>query len=83
MKSLEIVPRNGSHYLILDGLEISRHDDVRIAEAVRAEMLRQQFSLDSADGGSELTQKEKRAGQSQAEPTLLINHDNRIIVRER
>jgi hypothetical protein len=32
-------PRNGSHYVIVDGKEWSRHDDVKIAEQVRDQIL--------------------------------------------
>jgi hypothetical protein len=34
MRYAEIVPKNGSHYVIVDGKEWSRHDDVKIAEQV-------------------------------------------------
>ena len=39
MRYVEIVPRNGSHYVIVDGKEWSRHDDVKIAEQVRDQIL--------------------------------------------
>jgi len=32
----EIVPKDGSHYVLVDGVEWSRHDDLAKAEAVRA-----------------------------------------------
>jgi hypothetical protein len=32
----EIVPRDESHYVLVDGLEWSRHDDLAKAEAVRS-----------------------------------------------
>jgi hypothetical protein len=28
----EIVPKDGSHYVLIDGVEISRHDDLAKAE---------------------------------------------------
>jgi hypothetical protein len=31
----EIVPKDGSHYVLVDGQEWSRHDDLAKAEAVR------------------------------------------------
>jgi hypothetical protein len=31
----EIIPRDGSHYVVVDGIDWSRHDDVAKAEAVR------------------------------------------------
>lgn len=34
----EIVPKNGSHYVVVDGQQWSRHDDVKIAELVRHEL---------------------------------------------
>ena len=78
LRYLEIVPRNGSHYLVMDGREISRHDDVQIAEAVREEILRQQFAPDSADGGGYGSQNETRAGQSSADTALCLNHDDTV-----
>jgi hypothetical protein len=32
----EIVPKDGSHYVLVDGVEWSRHDSLATAEAVRA-----------------------------------------------
>ena len=32
----EIVPKDGSHYVVVDGVEWSRHDELAKAEAVRA-----------------------------------------------
>jgi hypothetical protein len=78
MRYLEIIPRNGSHYFVMDGREISRHNNIRITEAVREEILREILSLDSADSGCEQNQAEVRAVQSQAESALLQNHDNAI-----
>jgi hypothetical protein len=46
MRYIEIVPRNGSHYIVADGKEINRHNSIEIAEAVRLELIRQE--LDSA-----------------------------------
>jgi hypothetical protein len=31
----EIVPKDGSHYVLVDGQEWSRHDDLAVAEGVR------------------------------------------------
>jgi hypothetical protein len=31
----EIVPKDGSHYVVVDGQEWSRHDDLAAAEALR------------------------------------------------
>jgi len=42
MRYAEIVPRNRSHYIIVDGVEWSRHNDVKIAEAVRQELIREE-----------------------------------------
>jgi len=39
MRYAEIVPKNGSHYVIVDGKEWSRHDDVKIAEQVRHQIV--------------------------------------------
>jgi hypothetical protein len=39
MRYAEIVPKNGSHYVIVDGKEWSRHDDVKIAEQVRDQIV--------------------------------------------
>ena len=38
MRSIEIIPRDGSHYILVDGKEWSRHNDLKIAEQVRAEL---------------------------------------------
>jgi hypothetical protein len=39
MRSCEIIPRNGSFYVIVDGIEWSRHNDLQVAEAVRAQLI--------------------------------------------
>ena len=39
MRYVEIVPKRGSHYIIVDGKEWSRHNDVKIAEQVRDQIL--------------------------------------------
>lgn len=39
MRYAEIVPKNGSHYVIVDGKEWSRHNDVKTAEKVREQLL--------------------------------------------
>jgi hypothetical protein len=44
MRYIEIVPRNGSHYIVIDGVEISRHNSSETAEAVRLEFIRQELS---------------------------------------
>jgi hypothetical protein len=43
MRYIEIVPRNGSHYLLTHGVEISRHNSGETAEAVRLEFIRQEL----------------------------------------
>jgi hypothetical protein len=42
MRYAEIVPRNQSHYVIVDGAEWLRHDDLAIAFAVRQELVREE-----------------------------------------
>jgi hypothetical protein len=39
MRYAEIVPKNGSHQIVVDGKEWSRHDDVKIAEQVRSQIV--------------------------------------------
>jgi hypothetical protein len=41
MRYIEIEPRNGSHYLIVDGQEVSRHNEV-----ITAELVPQQWMFD-------------------------------------
>jgi hypothetical protein len=50
MRSIEIQPRNGSHYVIVDGKEWSRHNDVKIAEQVRRELIREQVERKWGEG---------------------------------
>ena len=58
MRYCEIVPRNGSHYLIVRGLdgqpfEWSRHNSVKIAEQVRHQLV--------------MAEVQRRYGQAQQE----------------
>lgn len=39
MRHAEIVPSNGSSYIIVDGVQWSRHDSVEIAEKVREQII--------------------------------------------
>jgi hypothetical protein len=43
MRYVEIEPRNGSHYIVIDGQEWSRHNDVKIAEKVRDQLLAEEI----------------------------------------
>ncbi len=43
MKYIEIQPRDGGHFIIVDGKEVSRHDDVKIAEQVRNQLLAEEI----------------------------------------
>jgi uncharacterized protein (UPF0371 family) len=43
MRSVEILPKNGSHYLVVDGVEVSRHNEVAVAEKVRQELIRRYY----------------------------------------
>lgn len=45
MRSIEIIPRDGSHYILVDGKEWSRHNDLKIAEQVRAELMRDERGI--------------------------------------
>jgi hypothetical protein len=40
MRSIEIQPRNGSHYILVDGKQWSRHNELKIAEQVRNQLIR-------------------------------------------
>lgn len=40
MKTIEIVPKGGSSYIVIDGQEVSRHDSVKAAEQLRQELIR-------------------------------------------
>jgi hypothetical protein len=81
MRYLEILPHNGSHYLLMNGQEISHHDSIAIAEAVRWEILQQFFSLGSADSGYE-PQPETKNGTARLHSAAapLANHDNADII---
>jgi hypothetical protein len=37
MRYAEIVPKNGSHQIVVDGKEWARHNDVKTAEQVRSQ----------------------------------------------
>ena len=63
MKYAEIVPKNGSHYVIVDGKEWSRHDDVKIAEQVR-----NQIVTEFADRLIAELSEQGRAGEGVPEP---------------
>jgi hypothetical protein len=39
MRAIEIIPKAGSHYIFIDGREVSRHDSVAAAEFVRAGLI--------------------------------------------
>ena len=73
MRYLEIIPKNGSHYLVRDGQEISRHDDVKIAEAVRWELLKEFVS--EAESARELLPENQNArpNPSQGQASILAN----------
>jgi len=43
MKCCENVPRNGSHYIIVDGKEWSRHNDVKTAKRVRDQIIAEEI----------------------------------------
>ena len=51
MKHAEIVLTNGSHYVVIDGQEYSRHDSVEIAEAVRNELIKAELQREGQERG--------------------------------
>jgi len=52
MRYAEIVPKNGSHYVIVDGKEWSRHNDVKTAEQVRDQIIALEIERASAKEAS-------------------------------
>jgi len=53
MRYAEIVLKNGSHYVVVDGQEYSRHDSVEIAEEVRNELIKSQLEREGQERGLE------------------------------
>jgi len=53
MKYAEIVPKNGRHYVVIDGQEYSRHDSVEIAEEVRNELMNAELQREKQERGLE------------------------------
>ena len=52
MKYAEIVPKNGSHYVVIDGQEYSRHDSVEIAEEGEMNLSMRSYSERARRGGA-------------------------------
>jgi hypothetical protein len=48
MKTIEIVPKGGSSYIVIDGQEVSRHNSVEVAEKVRQELIRRYYQAQAA-----------------------------------
>jgi hypothetical protein len=58
MRYCEIVPRNGYHYVTVDGVEWSRHDDVEVAEKVRSGIIEAALCHHNQEGDDEKTNEQ-------------------------
>ena len=53
MRYAEIVLKNGSYYVVVDGREYSRHDSVEMAEGVRNELIKAELEREGQERGLE------------------------------
>ena len=78
MKYAEIVSKNGSHYVVIDGQEYSRHDSVEIAEAVRNELIKAELQREGQERESQGTDGHRRGLSQTGGNGNLVSADEAV-----
>src|SRR5208283_4426034 len=78
MKYAEIVSKNGSHYVVVDGQEYSRHDSVEIAEKVRNELINAELQRQGQERESKGTDGHRRGLSQTGGNGNLVSADEAV-----